>query len=742
MLFQNKLIEGAIFDMDGTMFDTETLRFKMLKQASKEIYGQEISDQLLYNSLGISAVTAENLAKECYGDDYPYKKIRARADQLERGYVREKGVPVKEGLYNLLERLKKNGVLIALATSSRREIAEEYLINARVLRFFDITVCGEEVEKGKPDPEIFLKAANELNCEPANCIIIEDSRNGLIAASAAGGIPIFIKDIKELDPEFKALAYKSYDKMTDFLDELSQQMPKMPMPSLNEHFPQSLGYTFAGIHGFGAIGGGYLAQIFSHWDGYTRPRQIIGVTSNRFMRQLINSLGKYQVKYERLAHFQKISNVTIIDTNDEAQVIEMYKKAQIVGLSLPEQAIRSQAKVIAKGLKAHYDSGREGLTLLIVMNKINAAKFVRNHVENALKLLVGEDEAKKIVSSTYFTETVVNRMVSKVPDETILSILEVNLYKMHKNILDYSKKMADVFETSKTYLLENKISKHTKAKNQTKVTEQEANIADNITPIAKFATELSRFNVTLFSSEPDMPLYASKGSPILERLRQVVTVEDIRSMQEIKNKLSNGTHAIIAWYSALLGYKTIGQGMGDPRVSKLAESIIKHEIKPALLIENPHSKQYITSITYDFLQRCRASFKDECARVGRDPMRKLQRGERVMGAIQLAKKYDLKTTGLEFGAACGIMYSVLSIDKKDVESQRIRQIYQERESVIDVLTYSDEHHKSHYAFLDPNKDKDLILRIESNFEKLKKELIALSNDSAVSFFAPQAVIKT
>jgi HAD superfamily hydrolase (TIGR01509 family) len=735
MLFHNKLIEGAIFDMDGTMFDTETLRFKMLKQASKEICGQEISDQLLYNSLGISAVTAEKLAKECYGNDYPYKKIRARADELERGYVREKGVPVKEGLYNLLERLKKNGVLIALATSSRREIAEEYLINARVLRFFDITVCGEEVEKGKPDPEIFLKAASELNCEPANCIIFEDSRNGLIAASAAGGIPIFIKDIKELDPEIKALACKSYEKMTDFLDELSQHMPKMPMPSLNEHFPQSLGYMVAGIHGFGAIGGGYLAQIFSHWDGYTRPRQIIGATSNQFMRQLINSLGKYQVKYEKLAYFQKIANVTIIDSTDEAQIIEMYQKAHIVGLSLPEQAIRSSAMVIAKGLKERYEVGREGLTLLIVMNKINSAKFVRNHVENALKQLVTEETAKKIVASTYFTETVVNRMVSKIPDETILSILDVNLYKMHKNIMNYSKKMGDVFANSKGYLLENKISKENKETKEKKAISQTIHVADNISSIAKFATELSRLNVTLFSSEPDMPLYASKGSPILERLRQVVTVENIKSMQEIKNKLSNGTHAIIAWYSALLGYKTIGQGMGDSRVSKLAENIIKHEIKTALLIENPNSKQYINSTTSDFLQRCRASFKDDCTRVGRDPMRKLQRGERVMGAIQLAKKYGLKTNGLEFGAACGIMYSILSIDEKDVESKKIRQIYQQRESVIDVLTYNDEYHKSRFEFLNLNRDKDLILRIESDFETLKKDLIAQGKESAISFFS-------
>ena len=80
MIFQNKTLEAVIFDMDGTIFDTERLRFKMLKQASEEIFGQEISDQILYDSLGVSAVTAEKLAKECYGEDYPYKKIRERAD--------------------------------------------------------------------------------------------------------------------------------------------------------------------------------------------------------------------------------------------------------------------------------------------------------------------------------------------------------------------------------------------------------------------------------------------------------------------------------------------------------------------------------------------------------------------------------------------------------------------------------------------------------------------------------------
>ena len=125
MKFFDRDIDAAIFDMDGTMFDTERLRFKMLKQASLELFGQEMSDELLYDSLGVSAVTGEQLAKDVYGEAFPYKEIRAHADDLERQYVREHGVPVKEGLYNLLERLKKNQVLIALATSSRHEIAME-----------------------------------------------------------------------------------------------------------------------------------------------------------------------------------------------------------------------------------------------------------------------------------------------------------------------------------------------------------------------------------------------------------------------------------------------------------------------------------------------------------------------------------------------------------------------------------------------------------------------------------------
>ena len=163
MLFQGKTIHSAIFDMDGTMFDTERLRFHTLKQASLELFGQEFSDETLVGSLGLSVQKAEALAREHHGPDFPYAEIRARADVLELEHVRRHGVPIKPGLIEVLERLRKAGLTLAVATSSRRAIAEEYLINANVLKYFDITVCGDEVSQGKPHPEIFRRAAGALS---------------------------------------------------------------------------------------------------------------------------------------------------------------------------------------------------------------------------------------------------------------------------------------------------------------------------------------------------------------------------------------------------------------------------------------------------------------------------------------------------------------------------------------------------------------------------------------------------
>lgn len=726
MTFEGRKIEAAIFDMDGTMFDTERLRFDMLKQASAKLVGESISDALLMASLGLSAVSAEALAKKTYGQSYPYRAVRAKADELETAYVRANGVPVKEGLYDVLERLKRSGVLIALATSSRRAIAEEYLVGAHVMRYFDILVCGDEVQKGKPDPEIFLKAARALNCDASACLIFEDSQSGLLAASSAGGLPIYVKDIKDPAPDVKAKAFRAYERMTDFLQALIPCTPKLPMPKINEQFPQNAGYARVGIHGFGSIGGGYLAQVFSHWDGYTRPAELIAATPNRMIRELVNAFGRYAVKYESLAYFQTITGVRVIDMDDEDAMADMYTRAQIVGLALPEQAIRTQAPLIAKCLLRRFERTDEPLTLLVVLNKIKGGVFVRRHIENALCKLVEPKRAHDVLRKVVVSETVVNRMVGTLPPDELATQVQGKLLRLQRRIAPLEADALQVLYFSAAAHRTKRPSRYTEAE-----TVHIDKMSRTLHSLAEYGRAVAETNITLFSSEPDMPLYASKGSPILETLRQVVVVDDIGLLQDIKNKLSNGTHAIIAWYAALLGYQTIGQGMGDERVLELATRVMRSEVGPALLAERPELGDYIASFISNFIKRCRLSFKDSCHRVGRDPMRKLQSGERVFGAIALARKNGIETSGLEFGAACALLYAVLLLNPKDKESQRIRELYAKNHSVADVLTYTGSYNGAPYRGLDPEADRELITRVAEHFDALAAEFSGRSDTVAV-----------
>lgn len=701
--FQGKRIFSAIFDMDGTMFDTERLRFKTLKQAASEIFGTPLSEATLIGSLGLSAKKAEALAKANHGEDFPYAQVRQRADELELAYVRDHGVPIKDGLLEVLERLRKYGLTMAVATSSRRAIAEEYLINANVLKYFDVTVCGDEVTQGKPHPEIFLAAASALNCLPQHCLMLEDSENGLLSAIRAEGQPILIEDIKPPAPEVKAGALMAYQSMHGFLGDLNDCMPDLGTPELTEGFPQALNQFSVGIHGFGAMGGGYLTQIFSHWDGYTRPCEIIAATRSRMLRETIQAFGRFSVRYGATSFDQTIDNLTMIDMDDAEAVIRMYDKAEIIGLSLPETAIRNQAQVIAQGLVRRYERRGRELTILTVLNKVGGAEFVRRHVQAQLAMLVAAPVAEKILDNTHFAETVVSRIVSKISNEALVRQLRIKS-KIFQNSLDEQPPVR-------------------KAASKSPAPEYERLIA-RFRPFTQPSNALSQLHLILFNSESDMPLYAERCSNLLERLRQVKTVDDITQTQVMKNLLWNGPHAIIAWYASVLGYSWIGQGMGDARVSALAERLIYQEVGPALVAEYPKMADAVADFSKTFLERCKTSFKDPCARVGRDPLRKLQRNERILRSIDLAKKHGIDSSALEFGSALALHCALQCTDSKDQESQLIRSLYQASGSIEAVLTYTGPYNGRAYPGLDPRADAALIKAISEQFARLHEQLPA------------------
>ena len=158
--------------------------------------------------------------------------------------------------------------------------------------------------------------------------------------------------------------------------------------------------------------------------------------------------------------------------------------------------------------------------------------------------------------------------------------------------------------------------------------------------------------------------------------------------------------------------------MGDPRVSALAERLIRQEVGPSLVAEYPHMAQAVESFSNTFLARCNTSFKDPCTRVGRDPLRKLQRNERIFRSIDLAKKHGIDCSALEFGSALALHYALRSTDSKDQESQLMRTLYQDSGSVETVLTYSANYNGRPYPGLDPVKDGELIEAISGHFRSL------------------------
>lgn len=202
-----KNIDLVIFDMDGLMFDTERIAFNSWKQAAKK-FGYEISDDILRETLGTNLETTKSIYVKYFGEEIPIEAIAEDRFTIAENFIDVNGVPVKEGLYDLLDFLGELKLKKAVATSTSRERAHKLIKMANIHAHFDYIICGDEIERSKPDPDIFLKVAQKLGCDPANCLVLEDSEAGVQAAYRAGMLPVMIPDLKEPSDEIKKLYYR------------------------------------------------------------------------------------------------------------------------------------------------------------------------------------------------------------------------------------------------------------------------------------------------------------------------------------------------------------------------------------------------------------------------------------------------------------------------------------------------------------------------------------------------------
>jgi HAD superfamily hydrolase (TIGR01509 family) len=212
-------IRGVIFDMDGLMFDTERLAVEGWQKAGRE-FGFDISDALVIQTAGRSSADTRAVLEEGLGTAIPYKEMRKIRLAHAADVVREKGVPLKRGLSELLAFLEGRSIPRAVATSTERSRTEELLRMSRLQHRFQFLVCGDEIPRGKPAPDIFLAAARGLGVAPRFCAVLEDSESGLRAAGAAGMMPLLVPDLGEPSAAMRELAqgiFSSLDEAIEYL---------------------------------------------------------------------------------------------------------------------------------------------------------------------------------------------------------------------------------------------------------------------------------------------------------------------------------------------------------------------------------------------------------------------------------------------------------------------------------------------------------------------------------------------
>lgn len=187
-------IEALIFDMDGTLVDSEPYAERAWDDFLRQ-HGHALDDSVLGRMFGLRLLEGATVVKEAYGLDLPVEAIAEAQDVLRLAALKGNLEPMP-GTGAVLAFGREAGLRLALATSSLRHHADLTLAETSLAGLFDAEVTGDEVEHGKPAPDIFLLAAERLGIAAGRCLVFEDSPAGVTAAMAANMRCLWIPTVK------------------------------------------------------------------------------------------------------------------------------------------------------------------------------------------------------------------------------------------------------------------------------------------------------------------------------------------------------------------------------------------------------------------------------------------------------------------------------------------------------------------------------------------------------------------
>lgn len=211
-------VRAVIFDLDGTLIDTEKIYRKVWPEAMAH-FGLYFTDEMCLSLRSLGRPFAPERFKEWYGNSECYYEARAYRKELFNAYVDEHGIDRKQGAVELLTYLRKEGIITAIATATDIERAENYLKMTGLYGYFDKIISAVMVDEGKPSPKVYQYACKELGLEPSMCIAVEDAPNGIISAYDAGLKVIMVPDQTEPDDMLREKLFACVKSLDELIEE-------------------------------------------------------------------------------------------------------------------------------------------------------------------------------------------------------------------------------------------------------------------------------------------------------------------------------------------------------------------------------------------------------------------------------------------------------------------------------------------------------------------------------------------
>ena len=202
----NAPVRGVIFDMDGTLLDTEKLYLRFWLEAANRM-GYPMKEEHALAIRATAASVAEPRLKRLVCPEFDYHGVRALRRRIMEEYVDIHGIDPKPGMIETLRAIRERGLRIGLATATPEPRARKYLRMVGAEQYFDAVTCADMVEHGKPAPDIYLLACARTGVRPSEALAVEDAPSGIRSAHAAGMRAVLIPDRDVPGEEITALCH-------------------------------------------------------------------------------------------------------------------------------------------------------------------------------------------------------------------------------------------------------------------------------------------------------------------------------------------------------------------------------------------------------------------------------------------------------------------------------------------------------------------------------------------------------